>query len=151
MTLQNITVPAAGEPIDLMFMTTLAEYIADINNTMLASRKAVSSLYTFPGRTGIETEDVAIWTGVAGPYIVENAAAPSNISWGLNYSAEINFMAQPVVTATPIVTTDGDPIMCWIHKTSISGTSGYFRFLEKARRRESVQIHVMAIGPGRVK
>lgn len=151
MAIQNITVPVPGEPIDLAFMTTLAEYISDINNRLLASKKALSSLYTSSGNIPLETEDVAIWTGVAGPYTVATATAPASTSWGVNYGATIGFTAAPIIMATPIVSPGNTVgISCWVTKTGMAGTSGFFRFSANTTQIERVSVHVVAIGPGRV-
>jgi hypothetical protein len=149
---QNITVPTRGEPIDLAFMTTLAEYISDINNELLASKNALSSLYTVTGRTSLDTDDVAIWTGITTPERIATATAPTSRSWAVNYSAEVGFMAAPIVTATAVVTPGNTVgISCWVTKTTIGGTSGYFRFSGNTTQQETVTIHVTAIGPGRVR
>jgi len=148
---QNITVPVPGEPIDLSFMTTLAQYISDLNNERLASRKALSSMYTSAGNIPLETEDIAVWTGVAGPFSIATGTAPTTTSWGVNYSAQIGFTAAPIISIAPIVS-PGNKIglTCWVTKTGLTGTSGFFIFNANTTQVERVSIHVTAIGPGRV-
>jgi hypothetical protein len=154
--IKTIPVPLPGEPIDLMFFSTLTQYLNDINAAVVQNKRAFSSLYGNP-RKPVETEDLVVWTDrVLVPESFHKLPASTSVrklkrvNWHVDFNA--GFTSVPVVTATPFCETTGAGTIasnsCWLYRVTINEVRGKFKFNEAPYRDETVWINVIAIGPG---
>lgn len=149
----NFKTPSRGEPIDVTTLAKMGEYIAGINEKLLADRSAKSSVWA-PVPTHVDTADLTVWTG---KILIADGTVPKSNSERVNWSAnfDIPFRTVPIVTATPYCDTTGggtkSASSIWIHNITTTGVKGKWNWVKvDGSNQETVYALIIAIGEGLV-